>query len=210
MRGDHQNDGDQRNVGSYHFLAHDIALLLQCRITLDSSAVHALDVTFKILAAHHGHLLLGRCHAGAHAPISEETRLEGLYSAHAIDGWSRCRVRLHSRLLRGGEKRTGETPRGLSTTSRQEREGLGWIEFVRGSAGIKFCRLPLKSALVHKWTPAVLMPEVAHLGEDHGEAGVVGSGDHLVVAQRAAGLDHGLRARIGDHLQTIGKGEEGV
>jgi len=43
-------------------------------------------------------------------PVSEETRLGGLYSAHAINGWSRCRVLLHSRLSRGGQKRTGETP----------------------------------------------------------------------------------------------------
>ena len=108
-------------------------------------------------------------------PVSEETRLGGLYSAHAINGWSRCRVLLHSRLPRGGQKRTGETP-----------------------------------ALAHQRTQAVLMPEVAHPGEDHGEAGGVGGGDDFVVAQRAAGLDHGARAGLRDHLQTVGEGKEGV
>src|SRR5262249_5672839 len=34
------------------------------------------------------------------------------------------------------------------------------------------------------------VPEVAVAGEDHGEALVVGGLDHLVVAHRAAGLDH--------------------
>jgi hypothetical protein len=34
------------------------------------------------------------------------------------------------------------------------------------------------------------MPEVAHQGEHHGEAGSVGGFDHLVVAHRPAGLDH--------------------
>ena len=67
MRGGHQDGSDQRNVGSYHFLTRDSALLLRWRIALDSSAVHALDPTFKIFAAHHGHLLLDCCHAGTHA-----------------------------------------------------------------------------------------------------------------------------------------------
>jgi len=53
--------------GSYHFLTRDSALLLRWRIALDSSAVHALDATFKIFAAHHGRLLLDCCHAGTHA-----------------------------------------------------------------------------------------------------------------------------------------------
>src|SRR4029079_2063688 len=35
-----------------------------------------------------------------------------------------------------------------------------------------------------------LMPEMPHAREHHGEAGMIGGGDHLVVAQRAARLDH--------------------
>src|SRR5689334_6635523 len=34
------------------------------------------------------------------------------------------------------------------------------------------------------------VPEVAHAGENHREAGLIGGGDDLVVAHRAAGLDH--------------------
>ena len=41
------------------------------------------------------------------------------------------------------------------------------------------------------------MPEMAHAGEDHREARGVGGGDHLVVAHRAAGLDHRGRAGLG-------------
>src|SRR5690606_877433 len=40
------------------------------------------------------------------------------------------------------------------------------------------------------------MPEMSRPGEHHGDAGVVGSLDHLVVAHRAAGLDHRGRARL--------------
>src|SRR3546814_5944356 len=35
------------------------------------------------------------------------------------------------------------------------------------------------------------VPEMADAGEDHGEAVLVGGGDYLVVADRAARLDHG-------------------
>ena len=34
------------------------------------------------------------------------------------------------------------------------------------------------------------MPEMPHAGEHHGDAVLVGGRDHLVVAHRAAGLDH--------------------
>ena len=54
------------------------------------------------------------------------------------------------------------------------------------------------------------MPEVAHSGEQHGEAGLVGGGDHFVVADRAAGLDHRGRAGFGRREQPVGEGEEGV
>jgi hypothetical protein len=33
--------------------------------------------------------------------------------------------------------------------------------------------------------------EMAHAGKDHGHAEAVGGGDHVVVAHRAAGLNHG-------------------
>ena len=52
--------------------------------------------------------------------------------------------------------------------------------------------------------------EVAHAGEQHGQAGLVGRGDHLVVADRAAGLDDRGRAGLGGGEQAVGEGEEGV
>ena len=54
------------------------------------------------------------------------------------------------------------------------------------------------------------VPEVAHAGEDHGQARLVGGGDHLVVAHRAAGLDHRGGAGLGRGQQAVGEGEEGV
>ena len=55
-----------------------------------------------------------------------------------------------------------------------------------------------------------LMPEMAHTGEDHGEAGSVGRRDHIGVAHRAARLDHRGRPGLGDHLQPVGEGEERI
>ena len=52
--------------------------------------------------------------------------------------------------------------------------------------------------------------EVAHPGEQHREAGLVGGGDDLVVADRAAGLDDRGRAGFGRREQPVGEGEEGV
>src|SRR5258705_506877 len=46
------------------------------------------------------------------------------------------------------------------------------------------------------------MPEVAHAGEDHGEALVVSGFDHLVVAYGATGLDHRRGANVGCRLVT--------
>jgi hypothetical protein len=187
MRGGHLNDGDQRNVGSYHFLTRDIALLSRWRITLDSSAVHALDATFKIFAAHHGHLLLDCCHAGTHA--RSVRRLAG-------------RTFIPRTRSTAGHVAVFCCIPGCHEAAKSER--------VRRRRLSPTSSLPLKSALAHKRTRAVLMPEMAHAREDHGKAGVVGGGDDLVVAHRAAGLDHGSRADFRDHLQTVGKGKEGV
>ena len=54
------------------------------------------------------------------------------------------------------------------------------------------------------------MPEVPHAGEHHGDAVLVGGGDHLVVAHRAARLDHRRGAGLGRREQAVGEGEEGV
>src|SRR5690349_17049559 len=47
-------------------------------------------------------------------------------------------------------------------------------------------------------------------GEYHGDAELVGRGDHLVVAHAATWLYHRLRARPPDHLDAVAEGEEGV
>ena len=62
------------------------------------------------------------------------------------------------------------------------------------------------------WTgrAAASVPEVAVAREHHGEPGLVGRPDHLVVPHRAAGLDHGRRARLGGGQQAVREGEEGV
>src|SRR3546814_8879780 len=57
--------------------------------------------------------------------------------------------------------------------------------------------------------PRCLMAEVAHAGKHHRQAGFVGGGDNLLVADGAAGLDHRRRARLDRRQQAVGKGEEG-
>ena len=51
------------------------------------------------------------------------------------------------------------------------------------------------------------MPEMPDAGEHHGDAGRVGGGDHLVVAHRAARLDHGRRARFDRRSSPSAKGK---
>ena len=55
-----------------------------------------------------------------------------------------------------------------------------------------------------------LVAEMPHAGEHHRQARFVGGGDHLLVADRAARLDHRRRARLGRGQQAVGEGEEGV
>jgi UMF1 family MFS transporter len=55
-----------------------------------------------------------------------------------------------------------------------------------------------------------LMSEVAHAREDHGEARCVGRGDHLVVAQRATGLDHRGSTGFDEYLDPVVEGEKRI
>jgi hypothetical protein len=54
------------------------------------------------------------------------------------------------------------------------------------------------------------MAEVPHAGEHHRHAALVGGGDDLLVAHRAAGLDHAGRACVDHHVQAVAEREEGV
>ena len=54
------------------------------------------------------------------------------------------------------------------------------------------------------------MAEVTEAGEHHRDILLVGGGDDLRVAHRAAGLDHRRGARLGQHVETVAEGEEGV
>ena len=46
------------------------------------------------------------------------------------------------------------------------------------------------------------MPEMPHAGEEHRQAGLVGGGDHFLVADRAARLDHRGRAGQMNRLES--------
>jgi hypothetical protein len=54
------------------------------------------------------------------------------------------------------------------------------------------------------------MPEVPQAGARHGPPLHIGGGEHVLVAHRTAGLDHGRSAGFRRREQPVGKGEEGV
>jgi hypothetical protein len=54
------------------------------------------------------------------------------------------------------------------------------------------------------------VPEVAHAREHHGHAALVGGGDDLVVAHRAAGLGHAGGTCVHHHVKAVAEREEGV
>ena len=54
------------------------------------------------------------------------------------------------------------------------------------------------------------VPEMADAGEYHGDVALVGRGDHLGVAHAAAGLDDRDGAMLGDDVEAVAKGKEGV
>src|SRR5690606_19829741 len=56
----------------------------------------------------------------------------------------------------------------------------------------------------------LLVAEVAHSGDDHGDAMLVGGLDHLIVAHGAARLDHRRCACLDSRQQTVSEGEERV
>ena len=54
------------------------------------------------------------------------------------------------------------------------------------------------------------MAEVAHAGQHHRDAALVGGCDDLVVTHRAARLDHACGAGIDDHVEAIAERKERV
>ena len=55
-----------------------------------------------------------------------------------------------------------------------------------------------------------LVPEMAHAGHDHGQAGFVRGCYDFRIAHGATGLDHRRGTGFGCGQQTVGEGEEGV
>src|SRR5512139_42906 len=80
---------------------------------------------------------------------------------------------------------------------------------LRASFQASACSRP-PEPMTRSFTAASSVPEVAHAGEDHGDAVPVGGGDHLLVAHAAARLDHGAGAGLRDHVQPVAEGEEGI
>src|SRR5690349_24826936 len=56
----------------------------------------------------------------------------------------------------------------------------------------------------------VSVTEVAHAGEDHGDAGFVSGCNHFVVTHRAARLDHRSDADLGCVVDAVAEREERV
>src|SRR5918992_917412 len=56
----------------------------------------------------------------------------------------------------------------------------------------------------------ISVPEMPHAGEEHGDAALVGGGNHFGVAHAAAGLDHRRCAGVGERVQAAAEREERV
>ena len=54
------------------------------------------------------------------------------------------------------------------------------------------------------------MAEMAHAGEHHGNAVLIGSGNHFFITHGAARVDNRLNALLGNHINAVAEGEEGV
>ena len=58
--------------------------------------------------------------------------------------------------------------------------------------------------------PSLLVPEMSHSGEQHGDTGLVGRCNNFVVADRAAGLDDSGYAGFSSGIDTVAEREEGI
>ena len=54
------------------------------------------------------------------------------------------------------------------------------------------------------------MPEMPDAGEDHGDVFFIRCGNHFIVTDRAARLNHGCGTRIGQCIHAIAEWEEGI
>ena len=54
------------------------------------------------------------------------------------------------------------------------------------------------------------MPEMSCASEYHDNAVFVGRRDHLFVAHRATGLDHGFGTGFREYIESVTEGEEGI
>src|SRR5438105_14176063 len=76
--------------------------------------------------------------------------------------------------------------------------------------GTALSRLCLPYELRRSQGRRTSMPEMAHAGEHHGYAVVVGGLDYFFVADRAAGLDHRSDAGLDAGQHAVGEREERV
>jgi hypothetical protein len=73
------------------------------------------------------------------------------------------------------------------------------------------CKPESASKAVHmSFESGTSVPEVPHSGENHGDAEFIGCGDHLIVAHRAARLNHCRSSCRNNRFEAVGEGKEGV
>src|SRR3569623_3386467 len=81
-----------------------------------------------------------------------------------------------------------------------------------GSAAGKACaaRCWVCEPTFHDPRQRASMAEEPHAGEYHSDIVLVGGADDFVVAQRAAGMDHGAHADFGGAVEAVAEREEGI
>jgi hypothetical protein len=94
-----------------------------------------------------------------------------------------------------------------SANTATERRGY------RSPVVASLCRGGTQSTITRERTATrdpILMPKMAHTGEDHGHITLIGSGDNFGVANRPARLNGTSSAGVGRGDEAIGEGKESI
>jgi len=98
------------------------------------------------------------------------------------------------------------------TTEGQRRMGLSTVNSscVEGNSKLDWDLGQLSESTIRQQHPSRLVPEMPYPGKDHRHSVTVGGFDDFLVADGAARLNDGRRARLRDFFHAVGEREESV
>ena len=147
---------------------------------------------------------------GGHIVLAD--RFDRMALDRALANLMRAQRDLTADVLGFGPRRNRRPPRRLASgAARSHRARRGLSAGADAGRNDSFAAVGRRgTALGSARTPDGLVPEVAHAGEDHRHAGLVGGVDHRLVVHRAAGLDDRRGAGFDRRQHTVGEREERV